>query len=96
MKSLIAAAALLALASSAHAAPKGQWFLLFDTRYCDVHDCGEKLPPDEFVHRDTYTTKKQCLVEGRRLIATDKTIAPRVLMKDETMVITPRCEWSAD
>jgi hypothetical protein len=38
MKTLIAAAMLLALATPGHAAPKGEWFLIFDTWFCDVHD----------------------------------------------------------
>lgn len=96
MKTLVAAAVLLALASPVHAAPEGEWFLIFDTWFCDVHDCGEGKPPHEdFVHRDTYATRKQCLAEGRRLVS-DKTIAP--YMSEEAANtpigrISPRCEW---
>ena len=73
MKTPIAAALLLALTIPAHA----EWFLIFDTRFCDVHDCGERQPPEDFVHSATYATRKQCLAEGRRLVA-DKTTAPYV------------------
>ena len=91
MKTLIAAAMLLALVTPAHA----EWFLIFDTWFCDVHDCGEGKPPHEdFVHRDTYATRKQCLAAGRRLVS-DKTTAP--YMSEEAANtpigrISPRCE----
>ncbi len=95
MKTLIAAAALLA-STSAYAAPKGEWFLLFDTRFCDVHDCGERQPPQEFVYSDTFITRKQCLTAGRRLIF-EPTTAPYVFAKETSTPIgeiVPRCEWS--
>jgi hypothetical protein len=94
METLIKVAVLLALATPAYAAPKGEWFIVFDTWFCDVHDCGEGKPPDEdFVHKTTYATRKQCLAEGRRLIS-DKTTAPYVFAADRGEVIgkiVPRC-----
>ena len=41
MKTLVTAAVLLTLTTPGHAAPKGEWFLIFDIWLCDVHDCGE-------------------------------------------------------
>ena len=83
-------------AREAREAAKGTWFLLFDTWFCDVHDCGEGKPPEEeFVHKDTYTTRKQCLAEGRRLVS-DKTTAPYVFAEATSTPIgriSPRCVW---
>ena len=69
MKTLIAAAVLLALTTSSPAAPKGDWFLFFDVWACDVHDCNEGKPPDvTFVHKDAFATQKQCLAEIRHFV----------------------------
>lgn len=95
MKTLVAIVALLiATTNPNYAAPQKEWFLIFDTWFCDVHDCGEKLPGNDYVHRDSYATQKQCLAAGRRLVS-DKTIAPRVFAKETSSPIgkiVPRCE----
>ena len=93
MKTLIAAAMLLALTTPARAAPEEEWFLIFDTWFCDVHDCGERLPGEDFVHMDTFTTRKHCLTAGSHLIF-DTTIAPYVFAGETGSVIgkiSPRC-----
>jgi len=96
MKTLIAAALLLALAVPAHAASKGEWFLILDTWFCDVHDCGEGKPADDdFVTGATFATKAQCLAEGKRPIR----LAPVYKLAEDTGDvigrISPRCEWAA-
>lgn len=75
MKTLVTAAVLLALTTPGDAAPKGEWFLIFDIWLCDVHDCGEGKPPDEdYVSSETFATQKQCLAQVHRFvkIASDK------------------------
>jgi hypothetical protein len=83
-------------AREAREAAKGTWFLLFDTWFCDVHDCGEGKPPEEdFVHRDSYATQKRCLAAGRRLVA-DRTTAPYAFAAATSNAIgriSPRCVW---
>ena len=47
MKTLIAAAMLLALTTSAHAAPRGEWFLTLDAWFCSTRSCAIAGPPHE-------------------------------------------------
>jgi hypothetical protein len=90
MKSLIAAALLLALVFPAHAAPEDEWFLIYDLWFCDVHDCGEGQPPHEdFVYNQTFATREQCLAESRRPY---RLAAAYKFAEDETIgKISSRC-----
>lgn len=68
MKTLIAAAMLLALTTPAHAASKGEWFLILDAWFCSTKSCADGGPPyEDFVTKETFATRKQCLAEGRRI-----------------------------
>ena len=67
MKTLIAAALLLALASPAHA----EWFLSFDvqTENCVTPSyCSMAKERKDFVTKDTFATREQCLAKGQRVI----------------------------
>ena len=74
MKRLMIAATALALTAPAaiapaHAAPRGEWFLVFDMWFCSTKSCEKDGPPhDDFVERETFATKKQCLAEGRHQV----------------------------
>lgn len=74
MKTFMFAAVLLALATPAHAAPKGEWFLIFDMKMCSRFGCardiaeGGKPEYDDVIDTETYATRKQCLVTGRELL----------------------------
>ena len=93
MKTLFIVAILLASAGSTYATPQKEWFLMFDARFCDVHDCGERQPPVDYVYKDTYTTRKECLAAGRHLIA-NKTAALYIAAYNDDPLgkISSRCE----
>ena len=55
-------------------APKGEWFLIFDAETCsrfgcerDIQDFGLRPEHEDVVDTETYATKEQCLVMGRKL-----------------------------
>jgi hypothetical protein len=66
MKTLIAAALLLALTSPAHA----EWFLIFDIQLqsCSTRSHCVDDGASDFVTKETFATRKQCLAEGHRII----------------------------
>jgi hypothetical protein len=67
MKTLIAAVLLLALASPAYA----EWFLIFDlqTENCtSPSHCTPDKERRDFVTKETFATRKQCLAKGQRVI----------------------------
>jgi hypothetical protein len=67
VKTLIAASLLLALASPAHA----EWFLSFDMqlRNCATRSrCVDKRETTDWVTKETFATRNQCLAKGDRVI----------------------------
>jgi len=93
VKTLIAISLLFALTTSSHAAPRGEWFLMLDVWFCSTGSCDALGPGTDFVMRETYATKKECLAKGRYF--SKQGIGPDE-MYDRLMPrakISPRCEW---
>ena len=82
MKSLIAAALLLALTFPAHAAPKGEWSLIFDAWTCSWKGCDDDGRYIPHTWPETFATERACLAEGRRVVKLERRIRGRDELPD--------------
>jgi hypothetical protein len=95
VKTLVAAALLLALTSSVHAAPHGHWYLFLDTWTGHTRGCSDfREPPQEDQNNgETFATRKQCLARGRRLAENPSTHADLYDFTISVCKVSARCEW---